>query len=154
MTAVKTGVKYGTNPSAVAKENWPGYSTSELSAVTGATYRQLDYWARTQVIRPLSDAEGSGSARRWSEENAFAAAAATQLSAMGVRLERLSDTFSSWPAEDGVLILPADGSGKVYADVETAARSMVGSTSPFVLLDLTALAYKVRVALIANRVAS
>ncbi|MDQ6840445.1 MAG: MerR family transcriptional regulator [Actinomycetota bacterium] len=35
--------------------------------MVGITYRQLDYWARTDLLRPsLSDAKGSGSQRRYS----------------------------------------------------------------------------------------
>jgi DNA-binding transcriptional MerR regulator len=33
----------------------------------GITYRQLDYWARTNLLRPsIADAKGSGSQRRYS----------------------------------------------------------------------------------------
>ena len=32
--------------------------------IVGITYRQLDYWARTDLVRPsLADAQGSGSRR-------------------------------------------------------------------------------------------
>jgi DNA-binding transcriptional MerR regulator len=35
--------------------------------VTGITYRQLDYWARTGLVPPsIADAHGSGSKRRYS----------------------------------------------------------------------------------------
>jgi DNA-binding transcriptional MerR regulator len=35
--------------------------------IVGITYRQLDYWARTNLIRPsIADARGSGSQRRYS----------------------------------------------------------------------------------------
>ena len=37
-----------------------GYSGTQTASVVGITYRQLDYWARTDLIRPsLSDASGS-----------------------------------------------------------------------------------------------
>ena len=43
----------------MAKEQ--GYSGDEARKIVGITYRQLDYWARTELIRPsLSDASGSG----------------------------------------------------------------------------------------------
>jgi DNA-binding transcriptional MerR regulator len=42
-----------------------GYSGTQAAKIVGITYRQLDYWARTDLVRPsLSDASGSGSRRR------------------------------------------------------------------------------------------
>ena len=39
-----------------------GFSGREAADIVGITYRQLDYWARTDLIRPsLADAKGSGS---------------------------------------------------------------------------------------------
>ena len=44
-----------------------GFSGTQAAKVVGITYRQLDYWARTDLIRPsLTDAAGSGSRRRYS----------------------------------------------------------------------------------------
>ena len=44
-----------------------GYSGRRAAEIVGITYRQLDYWARTDLIRPsLVDASGSGSRRRYS----------------------------------------------------------------------------------------
>lgn len=43
-----------------------GYRGPQVCAVVGITYRQLDYWARTDLLRPsVSDAKGSGSQRRY-----------------------------------------------------------------------------------------
>jgi DNA-binding transcriptional MerR regulator len=44
-----------------------GFRGPQVCAIVGITYRQLDYWARTDLIRPsLADAKGSGSQRRYS----------------------------------------------------------------------------------------
>ena len=44
-----------------------GFSGTRTAQVVGISYRQLDYWARTDLIRPsLVDAKGSGSRRRYS----------------------------------------------------------------------------------------
>lgn len=45
------------------------YSTVEVAKLTGATYRQLDYWCRTGRIagQPPGRATGSGQRRKWSE---------------------------------------------------------------------------------------
>jgi DNA-binding transcriptional MerR regulator len=44
-----------------------GYRGPQVCQIVGITYRQLDYWARTNLIRPsVADAKGSGSQRRYS----------------------------------------------------------------------------------------
>ena len=44
-----------------------GYRGPAVCKIVGITYRQLDYWARTDLIRPsIADAKGSGSQRRYS----------------------------------------------------------------------------------------
>jgi len=48
---------------AVAEE---GFRGPQVCKLVGITYRQLDYWARTDLIRPsLADAKGSGTQRRY-----------------------------------------------------------------------------------------
>ena len=43
------------------------FSGSAVCRITGVTYRQLDYWARTDLVTPsISPACGSGSKRRYS----------------------------------------------------------------------------------------
>ena len=45
----------------------PGYRGPHVCKIVGITYRQLDYWARTDLIRPsIADARGSGTQRRYS----------------------------------------------------------------------------------------
>ncbi len=47
-----------------------GFSGPQVCSIVGITYRQLDHWARTDLLRPsLSDAKGSGSRRRYSYED-------------------------------------------------------------------------------------
>jgi DNA-binding transcriptional MerR regulator len=45
------------------------YSTVEVCRLTGATYRQLDYWCRTGRIsgQPVGRGTGSGHRRRWTQ---------------------------------------------------------------------------------------
>ncbi|CAN5230340.1 hypothetical protein BH20ACT3_BH20ACT3_01250 [soil metagenome] len=41
------------------------YSGKKTAEIVGITYRQLDYWARTNLVRPsVTDAAGSGSRRK------------------------------------------------------------------------------------------
>src|ERR1044072_8035288 len=44
-----------------------GFRGPQVCKIVGITYRQLDYWARTDLIRPsIADARGSGTQRRYS----------------------------------------------------------------------------------------
>ena len=44
-----------------------GFRGPQVCKIVGITYRQLDYWARTNLIRPsIADAKGSGSQRLYS----------------------------------------------------------------------------------------
>ncbi len=47
-----------------------GYSSADVCALTGCTYRQLDYWTRSGLIRPsICEAAGYGTRRRWSRDD-------------------------------------------------------------------------------------
>ncbi len=60
------GNEPGAEAGAPAEETL-GYRGPQVCAIVGITYRQLDYWARTDLLRPsVSDAKGSGSQRRYS----------------------------------------------------------------------------------------
>src|SRR4051794_979876 len=44
-----------------------GFKGPQVCTIVGITYRQLDYWARTNLVRPsVHDAAGSGTQRRYS----------------------------------------------------------------------------------------
>jgi DNA-binding transcriptional MerR regulator len=44
-----------------------GFRGPQVCKLVGITYRQLDYWARTGLLRPsIADARGSGTQRRYS----------------------------------------------------------------------------------------
>ncbi|MGH9125625.1 MAG: MerR family transcriptional regulator [Acidimicrobiales bacterium] len=44
-----------------------GFRGPQVCSVVGITYRQLDYWARTDLLRPsITEARGSGTQRRYS----------------------------------------------------------------------------------------
>ncbi|MEM9134359.1 MAG: MerR family transcriptional regulator [Actinomycetota bacterium] len=61
----------------------------------GITYRQLDYWARTDLVRPsLADATGSGSRRRYSYKDLLKLKVIKTLLDAGLRLETVRDVFS------------------------------------------------------------
>jgi DNA-binding transcriptional MerR regulator len=44
-----------------------GFRGPQVCSIVGITYRQLDYWARTDLLRPsINEARGSGTQRRYS----------------------------------------------------------------------------------------
>lgn len=72
-----------------------GYSGTRTAKVVGISYRQLDYWARTDLIRPsLSDANGSGSRRRYSYSDLLELKTIKKLLDAGIKLEQVRKVFS------------------------------------------------------------
>jgi DNA-binding transcriptional MerR regulator len=72
-----------------------GFSGQQAARVVGISYRQLDYWARTDLIRPtLSDASGSGSRRRYSYQDLLELRVIKTLLDAGIRLESVREVFS------------------------------------------------------------
>lgn len=72
-----------------------GFSGTETAKIVGISYRQLDYWARTDLIRPsLSDAHGSGSRRRYSYNNLLELRVIKTLIDAGIRLESVREVFT------------------------------------------------------------
>jgi DNA-binding transcriptional MerR regulator len=71
-----------------------GYSGTRTAKVVGISYRQLDYWARTDLIRPsLSDASGSGSRRKYSYNDLLELKAIKKLLDAGIKLEQVRKVF-------------------------------------------------------------
>jgi DNA-binding transcriptional MerR regulator len=71
-----------------------GFSGKQAAEIVGITYRQLDYWARTDLIRPsLADAQGSGSRRRYSYRNLLELKVIKTLLDAGIKLESVRGAF-------------------------------------------------------------
>ena len=71
-----------------------GYSGTQTAKVVGISYRQLDYWARTDLIRPsLSDATGSGSRRSYSYNDLLELKTIKKLLDAGIKLEQVRNVF-------------------------------------------------------------
>ncbi len=76
----------------MAKQSFSG---SQAAQIAGITYRQLDYWARTNLIRPsLSDAKGSGSRRIYEYRDLLELKVIKQLLDAGIKLESVRDVFN------------------------------------------------------------
>jgi DNA-binding transcriptional MerR regulator len=75
--------------------NDSGYSGTQAAKIVGITYRQLDYWARTDLIRPsLAEAAGSGSRRRYSYRDLLELRVIKTLLDAGIRLESVREVFA------------------------------------------------------------
>jgi DNA-binding transcriptional MerR regulator len=71
-----------------------GFSGKRTAEIVGITYRQLDYWARTDLIRPsLADAKGSGSRRLYAYRDLLELWIIKQLLDAGIKLETVRDVF-------------------------------------------------------------
>ena len=80
-----------------------GYRGPAACQIAGITYRQLDYWARTDLIRPsLADARGSGSRRRYSAEDIAMLCFIRQMLDSGVRLETIRDAVDWVQVSGGI----------------------------------------------------
>ncbi|MEO1057768.1 MAG: MerR family transcriptional regulator [Actinomycetota bacterium] len=80
---------------ATAAEHDDGFSGTKTAKVVGISYRQLDYWARTDLIRPsLSDAAGSGSRRRYSYNDLLELKTIKKLLDAGIKLEQVRKVFA------------------------------------------------------------
>ncbi len=72
----------------------PGFSGTKAATIVGITYRQLDYWARTDLIRPsLTDAAGSGSRRLYSYRDLLELRVIKSLLDAGIKLESVRTAF-------------------------------------------------------------
>ena len=64
-----------------------GFRGPQVCSLIGITYRQLDYWARTGLLRPsLAEAKGSGSKRLYSYRDVLELKVIKQLLDAGVSL--------------------------------------------------------------------
>ncbi len=72
-----------------------GYSGKRAAEIVGISYRQLDYWARTDLIRPsVADAAGSGSRRAYSYRDLLELKVVKSLLDSGIKLELVRRVFA------------------------------------------------------------
>jgi len=70
------------------------FSGSQASQIVGITYRQLDYWARTDLVRPSgADATGSGSRRRYTYRDLLELKVIKKLLDASIKLEQIRVVF-------------------------------------------------------------
>jgi DNA-binding transcriptional MerR regulator len=98
-----------------------GFGAPQVCKLVDITYRQLDYWARTDLIRPsLSPARGSGTQRRYSFTDVVQLKVVKRLLDAGMSLQKIRGAIdilreeleSATPLTDVTLL--SDGS-TIYA---------------------------------------
>ena len=78
------------NPAAAATDELVGYRGPTACAAAGITYRQLDYWARTDLVVPsIRSASGSGSQRLYSFKDILVLKVVKRLLDTGVSLQNI-----------------------------------------------------------------
>ena len=79
----------GPAPHPVPARSDEGFRGSQVCSLVGITYRQLDYWARTGLLRPsIVDATGSGSQRRYSYGDVLELKVIKRLLDAGLKLQQ------------------------------------------------------------------
>lgn len=104
-----------TSPHAEHPED--GFRGAQVCSLVGITYRQLDYWARTGLLRPsITDATGSGSQRRYSYGDVLELKVIKRLLDAGLKLQQ---------ARQAVECLRGD----LGADLASSQLVLIGSRS-------------------------
>ena len=86
-----------------------GFSGKGTAEIVGITYRQLDYWARTDLVKPsLVKAKGSGSRRSYSNTDLLELKVIKTLLDSGIKLEAVRDVFSYMREHLGADIVTAN----------------------------------------------
>jgi len=91
----KESDEMGATPTVPSSEP-SGFSGTQTAKIVGITYRQLDYWARTDLIRPsVAEAAGSGSRRQYSYRDLLELRMIKSLLDSGIKLESVRDVFKN-----------------------------------------------------------
>jgi DNA-binding transcriptional MerR regulator len=79
------------------------FSTGEAVRITGVSFRNIDYWARTKFIVPsIADARGTGTERRYSFSDLLALRVARELREAGVSTQSLRRIVNFLRARKGL----------------------------------------------------
>jgi len=105
-----------------------GFRGPQVCAVVGITYRQLDYWARTDLLRPsLAEARGSGTQRRYSYRDLLELKVIKRLLDAGISLQS---------ARRALEVLRAHGAEVTTANLVLNGTQSVLATSGEQIIDL------------------
>lgn len=98
-----------------------GFSGKRTAEIVDITYRQLDYWARTDLVKPsMAEATGSGSRRQYSYRDLLELKVIKSLLDAGIRLEQVRKVFAYMRNQLGEDVASAnlviDGSNSVLVN--------------------------------------
>ena len=97
-----------------------GFSAKRAAEIAGISYRQLDYWAREQLLRPsVAQAEGSGTRRCYSYGDLLELRVIKRLRDAGISLKKIRSVFQYIRHELEIEVAAArlviDGANVYYA---------------------------------------
>ena len=142
----------GVNRKSAAGE---GFRGPQVCSLVGITYRQLDYWARTGLLRPsIADATGSGSQRRYSYSDVLELKVIKRLLDAGLKLQQARQAVDCLRGDLGVDLASAQ---LVLADSRSIlARSdgelvdlLAGGQGVFNVLPLSGVVSELEAAIVA-----
>jgi len=98
-----------------------GFSGKRTAEIVDITYRPLDYWARTDLVKPsMAEATGSGSRRKYSYRDLLELKVIKSLLDAGIRLEQVRKVFAYMRNQLGEDVASAnlviDGSNSVLVN--------------------------------------
>lgn len=121
-----------THPPATA-----GLTAPQLCRAVSVTYRQLDYWARTDLLRPsLSEARGSGTQRRYSLDDARVALTMRRLLDSGMSLQSVRGAMSYVRDPEGCDLLYIGASAFGVCGVDALGEVVAGCGGLVTVIDL------------------
>jgi DNA-binding transcriptional MerR regulator len=136
-----------------------GFRGAQVCAVVGITYRQLDYWARTGLLRPsITDAKGSGSQRRYSYGDVLELKVIKRLLDAGLKLQQARQAVECLRGELGgdlassQLVLAGSRSVLAHSDGEVVDL-LAGGQGVFNILPLSGVVSELEAAIVEIRAA-
>ena len=105
-----------------------GFRGPQVCSIVGITYRQLDYWARTELLRPsISEARGSGTQRKYSYQDLLELKVIKRLLDAGISLQS---------ARRALDVLRQSGEEVITANLVLNGTQSVLATSGEQIIDL------------------
>jgi DNA-binding transcriptional MerR regulator len=144
-------------PRAGGADSDEGFRGPQVCSVVGITYRQLDYWARTGLLRPsITDASGSGSQRRYSYRDVLELKVIKRLLDAGLKLRQARQAVECLRVDLGVDLTSAQlvlaGSRSVLAQSDGEIVDLLaGGQGVFNILPLSSVVSELDAAIVEIR---
>jgi len=137
-----------------------GFRGAQVCSLVGITYRQLDYWARTGLLRPsITDATGSGSQRRYSYRDVLELKVIKRLLDAGLKLQQARQAVECLRGDLGAdlassqLVLAGSRSVLAQSDGEVV-DILAGGQGVFNILPLSGVVSELEAAIVEIREAA